>query len=209
MIIKLDHISYACINFDDEVKSWLSRGYKAKFVEKRVKNPGIKRGLMSRFSSRHDLAFLEGKHFNVELIDHGHVISGEQFLQPLSQMRTAMPIFNMQARNIAKSVFFWQSFGFRLNKITGSLSLADPVSQKKTIINLVKASGKQDFFLDGAGANCLSFVSSSVENERNFLKSRGFKVTVVEKLKLNKKNLNIFFVRGPSGELAEVFSIGK
>ena len=54
-----------------------------------------------------------------------------------------------------------------------------------------------------------AFLSNSVENERELLMNRGFKVTGTEMIIVNGKPLNILFSVGPNGELAEIVSLDR
>jgi hypothetical protein len=115
--------------------------------------------------------------------------------------------FTINTENIDESVSFWANFGFRRKGLyNGSVvlefaSLFDNCAYK---ILLRKRTNNERHFLDDIGFNCIAFVSSSCKKELFFFKKKGIMVTEIENLIINKKRINLFFVKGPGGELVEV-----
>lgn len=60
--------------------------------------------------------------------------------------------------------------------------------------------------LDGAGFNCLAFVSSSIHRDRERLVAAGYRATPVGAVPFPDKTLQICFAVGPSGEPVELVS---
>ena len=64
-----------------------------------------------------------------------------------------------------------------------------------------------EHMLDDLGFSGFGFVSTSIENDRSFLKSKRVCVTDIEEIIINQKGLKIFFAIGPSGEKVEVIGV--
>jgi hypothetical protein len=63
--------------------------------------------------------------------------------------------------------------------------------------------------LDDPGFNCLAVVSSAPARERQALEARGFAPGTTSRVKVGGKALEVFFARGPSGELVEVVGLDR
>ena len=63
--------------------------------------------------------------------------------------------------------------------------------------------------LDDKGFNCLAFISTSLERDKQSLERDGFFTTDIESVVTNGKNLRIFFSIGPSGEIVEMIELAK
>ncbi|MEM2175076.1 MAG: hypothetical protein QXS37_06255 [Candidatus Aenigmatarchaeota archaeon] len=106
--------------------------------------------------------------------------------------------------NTKKTASFFQNLGFKVlakDKNFIKLKFTSPIDLSSYELYVI--SGKKiGCFLDNVGANCVSFICTSAENERKIL-DRKFEVTEIEQIKL-EKTLNIFFARGPFEELVEI-----
>jgi hypothetical protein len=115
--------------------------------------------------------------------------------------------FITKTDDIDKSVSFWANFGFKRKGLyKGSVVLEFTSLYDSSVydIFLQKQVCNEKHFLDDLGFNCIAFVSSSCEKELSFFKNKGIMITEIERFNLGKKELNIFFVKGPAGELVEI-----
>lgn len=126
--------------------------------------------------------------------------------------------------NLEKSISFWKNFRFEVcerwekeavlklkvflpQSILFTLYLSETSQSGSTnTVNNVNEINKNPH-LDDIGVSCLSFLSSSVEKEKDLLKRAGLRLIDVGSLRINQKQLTIIFVLGPSGELVEVIDV--
>lgn len=115
--------------------------------------------------------------------------------------------------SIKESLKFWDIFGFKIIKENGDSAILEFNSFFKDSycrINLeTSESVNKEIFLDCSGFNCLAFVSNSAIKEKKRINGAGFKTTDIDSLRVNNKELDIFFVLGNQGEIAEVISIKR
>jgi hypothetical protein len=84
MIIEIDHVAVSSMKFKENIETLKLLGYKPVFIEKNIKNLQIKRGLVTKFGDRHDLALFSSKsNVNIELINHGYVNPRESYIIPI------------------------------------------------------------------------------------------------------------------------------
>lgn len=217
MIVKIDHLAFASTDIAKDVKRWLALGYKIKFIENGIRNLEIKRGLMKKFSPRQSLAFLEKEgSFNVELVSHDHISPGASLIVPAPKNNN-QPNFKLnevivQTSDISKGLKFWQLFGFRLIKKRKNLILIEfktPLVENPLRLRIlsVKKKKNRENFLDTSGFNCLAFITTSPEDQMRVLEEGGYQTTKFEIIKVNNKQLKVFFAKGPGGELAEIIEV--
>lgn len=119
----------------------------------------------------------------------------------------------LKTRDIEKSLNFWSLFGFRVIESDNSFAHLEFKSLLKNDTYQMYLQKEEDFsekfFLDDKGCNCIAFITNSVRNEKELLEKKGIILTETEKISLNKKELNVFFAIGPSGEPVEVIGIEK
>ncbi|MFH1411678.1 MAG: hypothetical protein ABIG55_03440 [Candidatus Omnitrophota bacterium] len=117
----------------------------------------------------------------------------------------------VKTRDVRRSIAFWQCFGFRVIQHAEEravMEFASPVSKYAYRIYLQNSDSVNDMpLLDNAGYNCIGFISTEAENEKDVLDGKGFRTTGIEDVTLNGRTFDIFFAIGDCGELAEVISV--
>ena len=235
MILHIDHLSIVFSNFEKGIRLMSSLGYKVRFREMGIKNLEIKRPLLSKFSKYHDLALLDRQDsISVEVVSYGHIASNFSNFVPLVEYsdcyyvvdsfqrfidnfdfnarEVSLSRFFLRVKDLEYSIFFWNLFGFKIFKKEASNAILkfELLFSKITCYLHLQEDLQFDksFFLDDNGFNSIAFVSSSVKKERDNLVKQGIKVTEISSLVINNKILEIFFVKGESGELVEIIGIG-
>jgi hypothetical protein len=119
--------------------------------------------------------------------------------------------FVVKTKNIKKSILFWELLGFKVIQTTPDLVFLEfRALLHKNIYHLYLQKNNDDNIihcLDDRGFNCIAFISNSAKNEKEFLDKKDVSTTNIEKFVLGEKTLDIFFAKGPSGELIEIISI--
>ena len=64
-------------------------------------------------------------------------------------------------------------------------------------------------YLDSIGASCIAYVSGSINNDHKIFEENNYTVTPIQSLRFKNKEMNIFFVEGPSKVMIEVISPTK
>lgn len=236
MILDIDHIALNSSDFSTLADIFCKLDYVVEFDEKRVKNPKIKENLMQHFSEYHDLCLLKSKdNLNIELLNHKIINKKNGFLTPifdgvnrnfpeknqiLKIKNSNIPLiieytdnnflFNkiiIETNNLEESENFWKSLGFFQKKDSENhLCFNSILSEKKYELILKENEDDSKNNLDDAGWNCIALLSNSIEKEYDFLKNR-YITTKIELLEINQKQLRIFFVKSPGGELIEIISL--
>jgi len=228
MILDIDHIALSSSDFSNDIKIFSGLDYKLKFNENKIKNLIIKKNFMKFFSLNHNLCLLTSKYnINIELLHHEKINNKNGFIVPIFEFSKNINLkfknFNVQnilnnsldnfifnkfyiySSNIEDSSIFWSKLGFKKIK-QNQYAFQSIISSKKYELIFKFNSFKQDYFLDDNGCNCIAFLTNSIQNEkRNF--EAHYETSKIQTLKINKKELEIFFVRGPSNELVEIISI--
>lgn len=84
MIVQIDHIALESDDFKKSSQTLTRLGYKNKFYEENKRNLGIKRRLVKKFSSTHDLALFSKENcINIELLHHFSDNKARGYITPL------------------------------------------------------------------------------------------------------------------------------
>lgn len=115
--------------------------------------------------------------------------------------------------NLKTSAAFWERFGFRrTNNGDDVIRLEYPALLSGGICQMLLRRTdrcKSRFLLDGRGFNCIAFFSSNVRKDHFGFEEKGLGPTAINPLRIDGKDLDIFWVRGPYGELVEVIGLAK
>lgn len=110
--------------------------------------------------------------------------------------------------NIQESIEFWKNFGFQpINSDDESavMEFATILNRKKYTLHLDRVDHvRTGCFLDDSGFNCIAFISTSLNRDKDIIRNAGISVTGTDTLRLNNKNINLFFCTGLYGEQVEV-----
>ncbi len=234
MILDIDHIALSSSDFSNDVEIFSQLDYEIEFMENKIKNLIIKKKFMKNFSLNHDLCLLKSKsNINIELLHHEQINKKNGFIVPIfefskklynmkkldlkfknSDIESVLDesinnfIFNkfyVNSSNIDDSDIFWSKLGFKKIK-KNQYAFQSIFSSKRYELFLKFTSSKQDYFLDDNGSNCIAFLTNSIHNEKKNLETN-YETSKIQILQINEKEIEIFFVKGPSNELVEIISI--
>jgi hypothetical protein len=201
MIFKIDHVSMATVDLDDEIAKSIDMGYTLNFKQVGLQNPKIKCGLMGRFVDTYSMALLDRRMaFPVEFVDYGHVgdeggcVSFDMSLQKVV----------IRVDDIAKSIGTWSMFGFSTNE--DNVFFKSPLGSYSFSLQLKNGVGRTTM-LDDKDGNSIALITSSIHRDKERLGGSGFYVTDIEEIVVNNKKLNVFFARGYAGEIIELIGI--
>ena len=234
MILDIDHIALSSSDFLNDIELFSGLNYELEFTENKIKNLIIKKKFMKFFSLNHDLCLLKSKtNINIELLHHDQINKKNGFIVPIFEFSKKLQNikeldlklkrfdrsyvlkesiddfifskFYVNSHNIEDSNLFWSTLGFK--KINQNQYIFQSIFSSKRYELLLKyTSSKQNYFLDDNGCNCISFLTNSIQNEKKNLETN-YETSEIETLTINKKEIDIFFVKGPSNELVEIISI--
>lgn len=234
MILHIDHIATASLDFEQDIKYLEGLGYKVRFIEKLIYNPAIKRDLMREFTQFHDIALLDKDLcISIELLNYNRVENIHSLLffnqnNPLEAfikntyamhkenlnnlVNTDLNKLFLYVADIDRALIFWKMLGFNLYEEADGIAVLlfkSLLTGSHYFVHLINKSFSSEYacYLDNRGFNSLAFISSSIKLEREKFTKNGFWVTDIESLKLNGRKLSIFFVKGPAGELVEIIEI--
>jgi len=209
MFVKIDHISLSSSDFKKDIEFWKKKGYKLEFIEGGIENAEIKRDLLNGCGKLHDLALLtSGKNVSIELMNHGYIMVNNSFIVPGNG---GIESISSLTYDLKKSTIFFKAFGFLPVEGSGAshvLRFNFLTTGAVLIINLKESQGaSKKYYLNDLGFTCIAFVSNSAARDRDYIEQSGYEVTDIETVVVNKRNFDIFFVIGPSGEIVEVIEI--
>ncbi len=134
----------------------------------------------------------------------------------INKSKSTKFIFNsliVKTSDLKESIKFWEVFGFKLiKKNKNSAELEFKSILKNNYCRLILNKKKQidhPAYLDDRGFNFLAFISSSASQEKTKIKAAGYKATGAKTLKVDGKNLEVFFASGRQGEIVEIIGIKK
>jgi hypothetical protein len=108
---------------------------------------------------------------------------------------------------IEKSREFWNILGFN-NSLTNNheLTSVNNLNMIEFKLFLVEDKSFVHSYLDNCGLACISFISTNLQHHYELLNDKYF-TSKIESVIVNKRQINYFFIKGPSNELVEIFSI--
>lgn len=124
-------------------------------------------------------------------------------------------IFNeiiLNTNKLKESTKFWQNLEFKLSSSSqdfSSLKFHSILNNTEYTINLRKIRKNSEYFLNDKGFSCIAMITNSALKEKELLCQKGILTSDIDTILLNHQLLNIFFAKGPSGEIVEIFSIKK
>jgi catechol 2,3-dioxygenase-like lactoylglutathione lyase family enzyme len=211
MICSIDHIALTCSDAKSACSKISSWGYQKVFTETGMPNPLIKRPLMKNWSEKHDVFyFRRDGALNIEVIRYDTVHRGQSFLD--KQEKPFEKGIVLYSRELEAGYRFWSLFGLRLVRKDSDrywCLFRSPLLGELTFVIIQRTAALKDFALDTEGFNCIAFLSTSIDQERDFLLDSGVKTTPVENVVVNGKNMAILFAEGKDGEIVEVIGLKK
>ena len=116
-----------------------------------------------------------------------------------------------ESDNLEESATFWRHLGFKPistgNRVI-QLDFTAPLRKESCHLYLRKRKPRTHVFaLDAQGFNCIAFISTDLEKDRRNFEAIGMRPTETKPFRVNGRDLRIFWVRGPCGEIAEIIGL--
>ncbi len=202
MIIKLDHISYSGKYSD--AKSIFNKfiKYDIDFEEKDLLNIECKNELFNETQIKHDLYMMKcNNELPIEITLYANCTNDE----PMLDVRDKKIFIKSNDPSATEKLFF--DVGF---KRKDDYVYLKPIMDNTEVKIYVEPSySTYNRKLDNFGYSSLAFWSSNIDKDREKFHKLGYKVTDIEKLLVNGKILDIFFLNGNNGEILEFIGVDK
>jgi hypothetical protein len=115
--------------------------------------------------------------------------------------------------DIPSAVRFWSGLGFKSMAADkeGAFLEFPPFLGSATVRMYLRKSERpaSQCWLDSEGFNCLAFFSSDAQKDRQRFGELGMGPTEMNRFRVNGKDLCIYWLRGPGGEVAEVIGFAS
>ena len=199
MIVKFDHIAYACSR--NELKAVLEKlkGYSKVFLDQNLPNLDIKHSFMNHWCDTHDIYLLTCNHsLPIEITAYKQVSEGNKY-------ELVDDTILVNTTSIEESMNFYKAIGFK--SYNESEMLIKPIIGDREIKLGFNKLANTINYLDSAGYCCLAFVTNNAEKEKNKLEKENVCTTEVRPLCVNSKQMNIFFAYNDFGDICEFISI--
>ena len=236
MILDIDHIALSAFDFNSIIEFFKKFNYDVQFYEKTIENLHIKKFFMKNFPPNHDLCLLNSKsNLNIELLHYDIINQDNGFIMPIFEytesstdvkesslkfksfeipciIKQSKNDFNfnkfvVKSNNFEQSELFWNALGFKNDDQEKNHYYFESIlSSKKYELFIESSKSVKNYFLDDNGWSSIAFLTNSIRNEKNNLEKK-YETSKIESLLINNKEIEIFFVRGPSNELVEIISI--
>lgn len=209
MILGVDHLCRASRDTGADVARFEALGYRTAFAERAMPVHAAKSLFLRRPSTAHDAVFMTSPgRLSVELVRHEGTESGST---PYAYGPASGAVVSVACRSAAASAEFWAAgLGFRAAGAPGELEFFSPVPAWRASVRLDDAPGTPDSYLDDEGWTCLSLIVKDVDEVRRRLASlTPGPVGEVYPLSFHGRSLSLCFLRGPSGEIVELFEVKK
>ena len=202
MILKFDHIAFTCSKDEiDEILGSL-KGYNQVFYNTDIPNLEIKHKLMSYWCDTHDILLLEREgEYPIEITAYEQT----GFEKEKYEIRDNIIIVNTSS--LSESIDFYRAIGFKQSDDC-ELTINPVIGNNNIILHLNKLDSIMNH-LDNRGFCCLAFITNSVDNEKRKLDKKNISTTDIKTLRVNSKELNIFFAYNTEGDICEFISINK
>jgi hypothetical protein len=116
-----------------------------------------------------------------------------------------------EVADIEKSAEFWAYLGFKMIKVredVAKMEFKTPIIGDAYHLYLRKnKSGPASCYLDSHGFNCIAFICSNANKELRKFEIRGIESSDINLFRVNGKDLKIFWIKGPCGEIVEIIGL--
>lgn len=199
MILKFDHIAYSCTRNEFEEIMKLFRDYSQVFLDRNLSNLDIKHSFMKYWCDTHDISLLISDYcLPVEITAYDQVGEGNKY-----EVDDDSIIVN--TASLTDSVSFYKSIGFK--DCNESEMVVKPIIGDKSIRLRFNELPNTVNYLDSAGYCCLAFVTNNAEKEKQKLDRKNIFTTDIKPLRVNNKQMKIFFSYNDFGDICEFISI--
>lgn len=191
MLIKFDHLTYVTNKRDyANVHDWLNgHGYQLVFAEKNLVNITPKKPFMRYPTATHDLYYYESNvGVPIEVVSYNKVFRcTNHFIYDFERKDLKVPVTD-------------PDLVMKCLKILGAKLIDDErvslsgLLDRKQIVATIVPKQETDIYLDSEGFRCPTLIVDSYEKIRNDICLSGGECSSVADLKVNGRNLRIFFV---------------
>lgn len=142
-------------------------------------------------------------------------LSGAEFFVPDEPVTTQFRCNQLivDAADLDRAADFWQHFGFRqIAREPGAMQLGfrSLLGGGSCVMNLHQHRGATPrYVLDSRGFNCIAFVSSDPARDRVKFERTGLRMTEPNRFHAGGKELTIFWIEGPAGEIVEIIGLKR
>lgn len=202
MIIKFDHIALSCKRQELDKTLNLFSEYKQEFFEKNLPNLSIKKEFMSTWTINHDIVLLNKENcLPVEITAYDNTVN------EVKKFEINNDIISVFTDNLQDTESFYQAIGFK--KRNNLMELKTILDKRPLLLTVVLKKSKEPWnvCLDTSGYCCLAFVTNNAEKERGKLSKSKVKTTDIQQLRINGKDINVFFAYNNHGDICEFISI--
>ena len=201
MILKFDHISFACQIEKMNLYIQKFEQYKVIFWEHELKNLEIKKAYMRNFSSLHDIALLNASdQYPIE-------ITGYEECGTISQKYALIgEKIEIYSQDPDKTINFYKALGFK-NDSEDTFALTPLFDRKKIRLQIKESLYLENTALDNTGFGSLAFIINDSQKMRRTLTADGIRVTDIGELCVNGKKLKIFFTDNGVGDIVEFIAL--
>lgn len=213
MIIGIDHITYSSMDFDKDVQFFINKGYELEFKDYNINNALVKKNFLQNYIDYQSIALLKKTNsLKVEVIKDTNKQEGVSIMKPLHHYSDGKIIINeieISVYDAEKFISEWREYGFKLidesilifkSRIGGGTSI---------IIHINKCEILKSYYLDNKGFVCLALLSTSIDRDYLYYKSKGLLVSDIEEVYLNNKTkkFRVFFLKGSNNEIIEIIGV--
>lgn len=203
MILKFDHIAYACQRQDLPQVLAKFPNYRQIFSEKSLKNIKAKRELMTNKNlSYHDIVMLNSNNgLPIEITAYDEITGrGKYSVQEKN-------IICHTADTVASDKFF-TAIGLEKQAVA-RYKLNTFFDNTPFYIKLVTTPHKDKCFINSSGYSCIGLIVNNVAREKQRLSKNGIETTAIDELIVNGKSLKIFFAYSNAGDMVEFIEVSK
>lgn len=207
MILKLDHVSYSCTYEEEKEILKQFEGYKEVFFESNLINIDAKKTMMKHFCKYHNIRMLEKDSFiPIELTTYKSCEGNNNAIE----LKKDYSVIMLHTTNIENTYDFFSNLEiYEEEEVKDGIILSfQPLLSKELLKIYIHKVEKINFpMLDYKGYGAIGIFVDKTLNYMEKFKKNGYFVTEIETLKVNRKNLKIFFVKGKQGEILEIIGV--
>lgn len=201
MILKFDHMAFACRYDEIELVKQSCEGYAEIFYERNIVNLPVKRKLMDSDQDDHDIVLMEREGFlPVEITAYKNVRNVR------SRYSISKRLVTVKTFSKKKSDIFYRSVGFQ--EINDGMLELKPVLDAETVKIIFEEAEKKEYlkygrYLDDTGFCGMALITDNVDKERARLAGKNVAATDIMSLELHGKKMKIFFAYNDIGDICE------
>lgn len=205
MILKIDHISYSCDRLSKQ-NSLVLENYQKIFGEESLENIDCKKKLLKLGSNTHNIYMYQSKCGAPIEITQYPVVSGNNTSIEVNGYSVLWRV-----SDVRRSVDMFCDLGFEIqkqDKKSAILYIIPFLDKKRYEIIFVQDKKRcGSGYLDVNGFSSLGIFVDSVKKTIGSVRDENIYVSGISRLCINKRMMDIAFIRGASGEIVEVIGL--